>query len=381
MQASRLTDLVAQAYEAACDLDGMSGLIRNLAEFFDVEQAAIIIWPLRNPDQMVSITHRISPEEIRRRFEYRHQADSLFGRLATLPAGETFTLDVLLGGNVAANDPVPPRAIIRTLAGVSSADDMSRCCILLFRDADQGDFGPPENDALRSFMGYLDRAVALNKRFIDMAGQYKTARMVVDSAPRGIVAIGQAGQIVYSNDEADRILSERDGLYLSDNSVNFRDGAARKKFTAFIESARQHHDAQSGAPHITAVVRRMTKKPAYQMLAYGLAFEQGKAALNENEALAVLIIQDPASNIQVRVELLQTFYNLSLAEARLAAALYKGSHLTEAAASLHISVNTARSQLRGIFKKVGVNSQATLLQELTGAVKDTGMNSRTELED
>ena len=48
----------------------------------------------------------------------------------------------------------------------------------------------------------------------------------------------------------------------------------------------------------------------------------------------------------------------------LAQALYDGMAFRRHRPTLGISVNTARTQLRSIFKKVGVHSQATLLQEL-----------------
>ena len=53
------------------------------------------------------------------------------------------------------------------------------------------------------------------------------------------------------------------------------------------------------------------------------------------------------------------------AESLLAQVVYEGRSLPEAAEQLGISVNTTRTQLRSIFGKVGVHSQAELLRELT----------------
>jgi DNA-binding CsgD family transcriptional regulator len=99
-------------------------------------------------------------------------------------------------------------------------------------------------------------------------------------------------------------------------------------------------------------------------------FDKGQGALNPDETLAFLIIQDPTSYLKLKPELLKTFYNLSAAEARLAIVLYEDHSLPDAAALLHVSINTARSQLRGIFKKMGVASQAGLLKELAAGLKD-----------
>jgi DNA-binding NarL/FixJ family response regulator len=180
------------------------------------------------------------------------------------------------------------------------------------------------------------------------------------------------------NTEAQRIFSQADGLTLTDNLINFHDGQIRTKFSDFVATARQRDAApieQSVMMNIS--VKRSLATTPYQIMAYTLPFDKGQAALNPDEALAILMIQDPSNHLQLRLELLQTFYNLSSAEARLAAALWKGRSLPEAATSLHVSVNTARSQLRGIFKKVGVSTQATLLQELAAGLKDVAQDVET----
>jgi DNA-binding CsgD family transcriptional regulator len=105
------------------------------------------------------------------------------------------------------------------------------------------------------------------------------------------------------------------------------------------------------------------------MMAYALPFKKSQADLNEDEAMAAMIIYDPTTAGDMRTDGLKTFYSLSVAEARLAESLCAGQPLPDAATSLGISVNTARSQLRGIFKKVGVTSQSALLREFAKALK------------
>ena len=371
MPGRELADLVAQAYEAAADPNGLDKLAGSLAEYFGVGKSALVIWPFRNPDLLTVVTHGLSPDDIRERFEHRHESDSLFGRLATLPQGETCVVDDAFGAAGLLPDDPPSRTKLRAFAGVVHANERRCCCLMLFRDAGHGEFSQLENETLRTLMGYFRCAIALTKHFNNLTSQQKTLTAVLNSAPRGIVTLGQNGQVTYKNSEAKRILSQGDGVGLAEDSLHFVDRKARNKFTDFFESIHQHDEEQTEQPRLSTVIRRRSNKPPYQMMAYTLPFKHIQAALNEDEALAIVIIQDPTTNLQLRVELLQTFYNLSSAEARLAVALYKGNALPAAAASLHISINTARSQLRAIFKKIGVTSQAMLLQELTASAKET----------
>ena len=64
-------------------------------------------------------------------------------------------------------------------------------------------------------------------------------------------------------------------------------------------------------------------------------------------------------------ESIRQFFRLTPAETNLAIALLREHRLTDAAESLGISINTARTQLKGIFHKLGVNSQPAMMQRLT----------------
>jgi DNA-binding CsgD family transcriptional regulator/PAS domain-containing protein len=371
-----LPDLVAEAYESACDLKGLQGWVNHLNEYFGSDGAALIIWPSKNDDDLNLITAGLSPDELRAQFENRHQSDSLFGRLAVLAPAETCIIaDVFSDATPGSPDEESSPTQQHALAGVVIADEAHRCCLTLFRSGGQGEFSRSESDSLQVLMGYFERAVVLNRRFIDIFTQQKTLAAVLNSAPRGIITCGQNGQVTYVNNEARRIFSLADGVSLANKMVNFRDGHLRDQFSDFIEQARQTGDVPEKQERMSTIIERDSVSVPFQMMAYALPFNQGQAALFEDEALAVLIIQDATTNLQLRSELLQTFYNLTAAEARLAVALYKGKTLPEAADGLHISVNTARSQLRGIFKKVGVNSQSTLLQALTSGAKDLETSS------
>ena len=59
---------------------------------------------------------------------------------------------------------------------------------------------------------------------------------------------------------------------------------------------------------------------------------------------------------------LHDLFGLTAAEIRLAAAVFEGLSLPEAAEKFGISINTARFQLARIFDKTGVSRQAELVK-------------------
>lgn len=63
-------------------------------------------------------------------------------------------------------------------------------------------------------------------------------------------------------------------------------------------------------------------------------------------------------------EVLAVLYQLTPAEARLAALLAGGAELKDIAGTLGVSLNTARSQLRSVFAKTGTRRQSELIHRI-----------------
>jgi DNA-binding CsgD family transcriptional regulator len=369
MPSPGLSDLVARAYEAACDTAGMSGFIERTAVYFGAQQAAIAICPHAEPDAFLPITHGITPDEITALFARREQAGTLFERLQHAVTGETFSTS---NYQRPPDLPIaPPRRStdvklesVNVMAGVVVSDDHNRCDMMLFRDRARGDFSPPEHEALQSLMGYLRRAIDLNRRHIRTFVEHRTALSVLENAPRSIMILGQAGQVTYRNHAAHELLRRNDGLGLQDGLFTVADPGARADVEAFLETARTTDEPEFDRRRLMIVVPRLAGGTPFKLVMYKLPFDRRQPVLDDRESLAVALVYDPATMNQLNENLLQNFYRLTHAETALAQALYDGRTLPEASAQLGISVNTTRTQLRSIFRKVGVHSQAALLQEL-----------------
>ena len=124
-------------------------------------------------------------------------------------------------------------------------------------------------------------------------------------------------------------------------------------------------DSDFGAERLMISVPRDSEGTSYKLVMYQLPFNAQQAKLDESQPLAVAMVYDPEMMNELSESVLHHFYRLTHAEAALAQAVYDGLTLPEASAKLGISVNTTRTQLRSIFKKVDVHSQAALLRELT----------------
>jgi DNA-binding CsgD family transcriptional regulator len=69
------------------------------------------------------------------------------------------------------------------------------------------------------------------------------------------------------------------------------------------------------------------------------------------------------------VELVQTLFDLTPAEARVARSLASGKTAEDIAADGGVSLNTVRTQVRGVLEKTGCNRQAEVIALLSGLAR------------
>ena len=76
----------------------------------------------------------------------------------------------------------------------------------------------------------------------------------------------------------------------------------------------------------------------------------------------LIVFSDPEARIEVPERAIAQMFGLAPAQARLVAALVAGETMADYADSVGISMNTAKTQMRQIFLKTGVNRQADLIR-------------------
>ncbi len=135
---------------------------------------------------------------------------------------------------------------------------------------------------------------------------------------------------------------------------------AAVKLQQMIHSASQPYDALKQDCGGALQIERPSGLRAYALMIAPLNLELSQ--LNYQQAAAMIFITDPEMQAEVPTEMLQRLYGLTPAEAKLAALLAHGKSVTEAAEELHVTQNTARTHLKHIFQKTGVNRQNELVK-------------------
>ena len=184
---------------------------------------------------------------------------------------------------------------------------------------------------------------------------HRFSSAMFEAMPRAVFALGVDGQVLFANGRAGRLLALADGLRIDGGYLRLSIAVEQARLEAMIRSAIVPLGQR---PSAWTRVSRPSGRTAYALFVAPLQIEPGDE-LSEMQARVLVLIHDSSDHRCADVPMLKSIYGLTEMEARLASAL------SGAAALLNIQQATARSHLKHVFRKLGVNRQQDLVRLLT----------------
>jgi DNA-binding CsgD family transcriptional regulator len=213
---------------------------------------------------------------------------------------------------------------------------------------------------------HLARAFRLYRRFGGAQHERLAMAEVMNRLALGVMLVDRERRPIVSNRTAERLVALNDGLLLSADGLrasNRRDDSVLQRLLG--QAIAGAHDS-SHTNRVMAISRPSGKRAFPVLIAPLLEGEPGDAA---EDAVASVLFGDPDAKRAISPDLLQTFYDLTPAEAELVGLLAEGVSLEEAAKRRGVTINTVRSQLKNVFAKTDTNRQGELIRlVLTGSV-------------
>lgn len=228
------------------------------------------------------------------------------------------------------------------------------------RDGSQA-FAADAKALLRCLLPVLQRVVRLYIIFGDSERRRIVAEHVLETSGVGIVLVDGDGNVVTINSVARAIMRESGVLSMAGGRIKARRTAENAQLDRQIRQKVAEQSAHAGPDLYTpiAFARDDSPYPITVIVRPGPAFAPVSAPMRRT---AVLILRDPARRGAIFAPDLERLFNLSPAEARLAAMLADGLSLDDVATELGIRRNTVRSQLQAVFLKTGTNRQGDLVR-------------------
>jgi len=200
---------------------------------------------------------------------------------------------------------------------------------------------------------------------------HPTIDAVFDFIHTGVAFIDEELRVLHLNNSTRNILSQ-EGILLAKGQCLLNQSSSNQSNAVLLAIAEAVKAVAHGLD--TEISRQVIsiRLPKCGQFLEGMVIpwcETTNEALSEqSSAKVILFLFHPGSAASGNPEMMRTLYDLTSAEARLAARLSGGCSLHDAADQLGVKIGTVRTQLSQIFRKTNTSRQPELVNRiLTGA--------------
>jgi DNA-binding CsgD family transcriptional regulator/PAS domain-containing protein len=241
--------------------------------------------------------------------------------------------------------------------------------ILMLRDKGRPAWTTADRDYIRYLCSHLRESALVHKKLDQQRYINGLANDILNSWPRGIIALSEYGVIEMANSRAEEILARNNGIGRLHGKLAIDDRRPAEMLNQHLAGLASM--TSDGLPDIDSniAVRKRGGGPDYQLILSSIKLREWNIESRASDRVAIAYLQDPADTTAPSINQLQSFYGMTKAQCRISRALYSGKSVSETADSLNVSINTVRTHLRQIYAKTGARTQAELLGLLTSGLK------------
>jgi DNA-binding CsgD family transcriptional regulator len=224
-------------------------------------------------------------------------------------------------------------------------------CMPFYRGGDRGPFTPNDASKLAGIGPRIGAIAGLAMKFsaFDVDSKLSTLGRVRCAA----ISIDDLGRVQHANEAAQQLLSS--GLNMFRGRLVVSDPANNRRLQHLVDSVLvpNFHAIPSRPPVV------LDRNAAPWLLVEAMPIT---AFSNDyfNRSRSLILLTDLTESPQPDAKLLRAAFGLSAAEAHLTRRLASGIGINDAAASLGVSRETARTQLKAVFAKTQTRRQAQL---------------------
>lgn len=364
-----LDDLVALAYEGIEEATPWKTLMGELSSRSESHDASMVISSSSSPGAYLLVTdnddpHLTGSEHVSGVMSVNVLLDLAQPRASTpeelMPDGEFFRTPLYLLFLKPYN--------LRYLLGQDVVrDDVLRVKLSLERTADQEPFSQRERALLEAIAPHLQRAIRLRERNENGNHMRFFFEEAMAKLAIGCLMLDARGKVVSINAWARRLIEQNDSLAVRNGrlrAVDTVDGRALNKAIDAALAARNRN--VTGATGSRGTALRLESAPGMTILDLVVKPLARDSLLESGSAPAVVVYLNDCRRPGIELDpgALAAMYGLTHCESQIGALLAKGTCLNDVATRLHVSINTVKTHLRGIYEKLGTSKQAQVVARL-----------------
>ena len=244
-------------------------------------------------------------------------------------------------------------------------DETRTAGIGIQRTQSMGVWEQSDIDNLTILVPHIQRATNIQKEFLRFQTRELAFRKGLNELLMGLILFDKELQVIYVNPVAKSILDKHPAIKMKNNKIY----AYNQEQTAKIHSALITAIASKPEPsaEIAGTSMGLKHPDCATTLPLNISPVQGVLQgfeTEHNHAHAVICFSDPGMTHPIKADKLSDIYELTPAEAQVAIAIANGINTEKIASMNDVAISTIRSQLKAIYLKLGINSQAELVKIL-----------------
>jgi DNA-binding CsgD family transcriptional regulator/PAS domain-containing protein len=365
--------MIGAIYEGPLESPPWQSALNLLRERLQATHVTLILRPPSPESSGVMINTGATTTEATKSYETHFFAMDPFVRLQE---GEVVTAEELIGRqwleSAVYKEYLKPLDVRHLLGADMYTRDGIECRFRATRGHSAPPFSALDKALLGMLLPHLKRSIQLHARLDSLECERQLFAGTVNRLLLGIVSFSQNGQILEMNQEARRILAEKDGIWLSGNTLSVEGVQEGRELQRMLKQALAGPGGEEGPGVVQAMsVSRPSGRAKLGVLVRAIPLGPWSES-RQRPAVAVFLRDPESSGSQPSQELVRRLFGLTRMEAQLALLLTDGLTLDEAAEQMNVRRNTARTHLRSIFSKTGVTRQTMLVRLLLNSVISLG---------
>ncbi len=297
-----------------------------------------------------------------------------------LPEGEVVTAEELIGSqqwlkSAMYQEYLKPLDIRHLLGADIYTKEGIECRLRITRSDSAETFSTEDKALVRLLLPHLKRSIRLHAKLDYLECDRQLFAGAVNRMLVGMVTFAQDGSVLEMNQEAQRILGEKDGIVRSGTGIALSSNHENRDLQRMIRQALTGGPVEEpvGGPSVVEAMSVTRPSGRAKLGIVVRTIPLGEFTGAKQRPAAAVFLRDPeSSGTQPSQEVVRRLFGLTRMEAALALLLAEGLTLDEAAEKLNVRRNTARTHLRSIFCKTGVTRQTMLVRMLLNSVISLG---------
>ena len=358
-----ITKLVPLLYEAATEPEAWPVFLDALARRLDGTAPGIALIDRVSRRAVLDRASGLDPSLKTRYEEYYYKRDVRRAELerrrsGSVVAGHELVPDDAMLETEFYNDFLRPLGIFHVALAVPFKDERWIGMLRVARPRAARRFEEDELALLRDLQGNLGRALQLHLELAQARDGLAIGDAALARLATAAIAIDGWGRATPANSAAEQLLAARDGIALDGGRLRARDPVEDAQLQLLLAEALRATETVVAVGGCTSVSR----SPGRRRLGLRVVpLPAAGARLGAPSAAALVFVGDSERRPHLEPEALRGLYGLTPAEARIASRLGTGIALAPVAGELGVSLETARTHRKHLFRKIGVRSQSELV--------------------